>query len=847
MIKEMTIWEKIILIGAVVLLITGCAVTTWYVVDWIIQDRPPVATISTPTTISPEEDWNNIQSTGKMIVGVSADYSPFEYYNPQFEIVGFDPALMVEIGKKLGVQVEFVDFAFEGLGSALSIGQIDAAISAISVTPERQAYVDFSNIYLVSQDAIIAPQGTNISEITNLDQISPYRVGVQNGTIYENLIQTTLIDTQKMPQGNLYGYSRVDAGILDLQSGKLDLFMLDLQPAETYIAQGGVVLVGQNLNQQLYAIATRKGSGKLLSEINQALLDLNNEGKINELSLAYLNQSSSGIDPLPPTPTPPPQSTPTPLPPPPSCTDGMAYIQDLNLDDNNMKNPPVMLPGQPFTKGWRIKNTGTCSWNSSYFLAYASGNTPSSSMGGTNTPVNGVVPPGSMYDMYVNLVAPVQPGIYQGFWNMVNPAGSAFGQKVWVGIQVIPSPTATPRPTQTPSPSMQFTADRTVITAGEGVTFSWSVSGAQQVYFYILGQNYINYPVPSQGAKIEYPTQTTIYELRALYQNNTTEVRQIQIIVNLPPITAPKINKFVVTPTDSIFIGQCVNLQWDVTGTIDRISLLRNGGEIWGGAPASGTFTDCPPMVGTTVYAILANGPGGTSSQQDGVEVLQQPATPVPTPTPGPIPPTVEYFYADPTNIVAGNCVVLSWKAGGGTTNLRLSRNGQVILDNAPLTGQAQDCLQKPGSIGYSLVAKNPQGQQTQADVFVNVTAPPVVNPLPGSMWKLVAYFDGVGAMISANPSVTTILKFDSDTVFSGNAGCNDYNGNYQSSGTNIGFNPNIQTSMVMCDQMVMDQETRFLQLLPFSTQYEVLGSTLSLYDSAGQLILQLGVSAQPK
>jgi heat shock protein HslJ len=252
-------------------------------------------------------------------------------------------------------------------------------------------------------------------------------------------------------------------------------------------------------------------------------------------------------------------------------------------------------------------------------------------------------------------------------------------------------------------------------------------------------------------------------------------------------------------------------------------------------------------MVGTAVYAILANGPGGTSSQQDAVEVFQQPATPVPTPTPGPIPPTIEYFYADPTSIVAGNCVVLSWKAGGGTSVMKLSRNGQVILENAPLTGQAQDCLQKPGSVGYSLVARNPQGQQTQADVFVNVTAPPVVNPLPGSMWRLVAFFDGVGAMISADPNVVTLLKFDSESTFSGNGGCNDFSGNYQASGTIIAINPSIQTGKMMCDQPVMDQESRFLQLLPASTRFEVLGSTLSLYNEASQLLLQMTVAVEPR
>ena len=55
----------------------------------------------------------------------------------------------------MGVTVELNDFAFDGLGSAIQIGQIDVAIAAISVTPERQAVVDFSNVYYASDDAVL--------------------------------------------------------------------------------------------------------------------------------------------------------------------------------------------------------------------------------------------------------------------------------------------------------------------------------------------------------------------------------------------------------------------------------------------------------------------------------------------------------------------------------------------------------------------------------------------------------------------------------------------------------------------------------------------------------------------
>jgi polar amino acid transport system substrate-binding protein len=92
--------------------------------------------------------WDRIESSGRIVIGTSADYAPFEYYDEAFEITGFDAAIATELGVRLGLEVELVDIAFDGLFSALEIGQIDAAIAAITVTPERDAYVDFTDLLL---------------------------------------------------------------------------------------------------------------------------------------------------------------------------------------------------------------------------------------------------------------------------------------------------------------------------------------------------------------------------------------------------------------------------------------------------------------------------------------------------------------------------------------------------------------------------------------------------------------------------------------------------------------------------------------------------------------------------
>jgi ABC-type amino acid transport substrate-binding protein len=112
-------------------------------------------------------DWQKISDAGKIVVGTAVDYPPFEYYDAGFQLDGFDPALLRAIAQQLGVEVEFVDLAFDGLGQALVLGQIDVAISALSETPERARLIDFTNPYFVSTDAYLTRVGSSLTVTTD--------------------------------------------------------------------------------------------------------------------------------------------------------------------------------------------------------------------------------------------------------------------------------------------------------------------------------------------------------------------------------------------------------------------------------------------------------------------------------------------------------------------------------------------------------------------------------------------------------------------------------------------------------------------------------------------------------
>ena len=799
------------------------------------MEVPPTGT----TAPAPETDttWERIQAAGKMVIGTSADYPPFEFYTSDFQLDGFDLALIRDIGQRLGLQVEIKDMAFDGLGNALRLGQIDLAIAALSVTPERSAVVDFSNVYFVTEDAILAQAGSE-NTINGPRDMAGKRVSVQNMSVQQEWAQIELVDTGLIAQSNLLVYREIDKAVSDLSQGYSDYVILDLPPAELAVKEGAFAIAGQGLNRQRFGIAVPKGAAVLQAEINRALGELQASGRIEALAREYLGLDKEDLIPIP---TPDPgQPTPTPVPtaPPAACIDGMQWVADLSYPDNGMQNPPQMPPGQPFVKSWRVRNTGTCIWDSSFALVYAGGNTPAARMGGQPAVVDRNVQPGETYDFNVNLVAPLTPGTYQAFWTMRNGAGLLFGDRVGVGVTVVGAATATPLPTQTPSPSIQFTVDRTKIKQGECVTFAWNVQNVQAVYFYPDGQPWQESGVPGQATRTECPASTTTYNLRVVFSDGTTEVRKIRIEVEPAAVDAPRIVQFSVNPEGQIFVSQCVDIRWDVQGQVNTVRIARGGTDLWNPAPVAGQIQDCPPGPGSYDYSLEATGPGGTSRAQRQVTVVQptsQPPTPTPVPaTPVPDPPVINTFAVSPSQIEAGQCVQVSWRTSGGTALVQILRNGVIVLDNGALEGSGQDCLNTAGTYTYRLLASNSTGQQESRDDVTTVTEGAPQNPLANTNWQLSAI--NVNQVPLPNTNVTAFFSADGDV--GGSGGCNPYSATYTVNGSSITIGP-VSGGGALCGPDIDQQEQAYLSALQTAATFETGGGQLIIRDGTGQEVLR--------
>ncbi|MFN2119953.1 MAG: NBR1-Ig-like domain-containing protein, partial [Anaerolineales bacterium] len=132
-----------------------------------------------------------------------------------------------------------------------------------------------------------------------------------------------------------------------------------------------------------------------------------------------------------------------------------AYVADVTVPDGT-----AFKPGASFDKTWTLLNTGSCPWNTSYKLAFFSGE----GMSGSAAAVPSTVNAGSQVNMTVHLVAPSSAGSYTGYWRMQTDQGTGFGGSVYVQITV--SGTAGSTSTSGPSP----TATNTVSAADQTAT-----------------------------------------------------------------------------------------------------------------------------------------------------------------------------------------------------------------------------------------------------------------------------------------------------------------------------------------------------------------------------------------
>ncbi|MEK5230370.1 transporter substrate-binding domain-containing protein [Lysinibacillus sp. FSL K6-0232] len=231
----------------------------------------------------------DVEDTGEkqvLKVGTSADYAPFEYVDAAKgeEIIGFDIDLINLIGEKIGAEMQMQDMDFNSLVPALQAGKVDVVISGMTPNPEREEVVDFSDKYNETEQVIIVKKDSGIEKEADL---AGKKIGVQTASIQENLGNEIAAKVGATVEGR----TRIPEIVQDMMSKRLDAGIVEGGVAKGYLKTNDelVAFPVEEQPEDFKAIAVPKGSD-LKDKINQALKELAEEGKIQELEEKWLEK-----------------------------------------------------------------------------------------------------------------------------------------------------------------------------------------------------------------------------------------------------------------------------------------------------------------------------------------------------------------------------------------------------------------------------------------------------------------------------------------------------------------------------------------------------------------------------
>lgn len=219
---------------------------------------------------------NGIMKRGVLKVGMEAGYMPFEIKSKQGKIIGFDVDIAKMMAKEMGVELELVNTAWDGIIPALLTKKFDIIMSGMTITPQRNLQINFADPYIVVGQTILIKK-----ELA--DKVDSYRdLNDPKYTIATKLGVTADFATKKyMPKAELKLFETEPEAAMEVINGKADAFVYDLPYCSIFYAQNKnkLAFLDEPFTYEPLAWAVRKGDPDFLNWLNNFMAQIKGDGR----------------------------------------------------------------------------------------------------------------------------------------------------------------------------------------------------------------------------------------------------------------------------------------------------------------------------------------------------------------------------------------------------------------------------------------------------------------------------------------------------------------------------------------------------------------------------------------
>lgn len=228
---------------------------------------------------------------GVLQVGMEVGYPPMEYLDEDgVTPIGFDVDVANEIGKRLGLKVELVDTAWDGIFSSLDSDRYDCIISAVSITDERQQNYNLTKPYIANKLVLVTSKDSGIK---TPEDLAGHSVAVQTETTADEYMKGLQENGLKL--SDYFVYDKIIQCFDELKLGRVEAVLVDSVVAAYYIGEDKDTysIVWENTDAEPMGICLKKGNDGLTQAVETTIDAMYADGTMGTIATKYFGSDTT--------------------------------------------------------------------------------------------------------------------------------------------------------------------------------------------------------------------------------------------------------------------------------------------------------------------------------------------------------------------------------------------------------------------------------------------------------------------------------------------------------------------------------------------------------------------------
>lgn len=239
--------------------------------------------------------WDEIKEDGTLTVGTAGTLYPASFREEDSDtLTGFDVELMKEVGKRLDLEVQFKEMAFDNMLTSVQNGQVDVAANDISVTEDRKEKFAFSTPYKYTYGTAIVRK-SDLSGIESLEDLKGKKAAGEATTVFMDVAR------QYGAEEVIYDNATNDQYLRDVSTGRTDVILNDyyLQTLALAFFPEFDITIHPDIayNPQEVAFLMDNENDELQENIDRVLEEMLEDGTVKELSEQFYNGADVSVEP----------------------------------------------------------------------------------------------------------------------------------------------------------------------------------------------------------------------------------------------------------------------------------------------------------------------------------------------------------------------------------------------------------------------------------------------------------------------------------------------------------------------------------------------------------------------